>query len=98
MRQTERTTRRIGVILLAIFMYFIIFANGAGAIHTHAATESNFERSDVMDDLRSVRGFSLQNYPSQETEKPTVKLVDFEEYCAAAPYFDRRQNARRLRS
>ncbi len=55
---------------------------GAGAkVRAAGNTETNFEKTDVLDDLKSVEGFSLSKYPPRATSKPEMYVIDVEEYC-----------------
>ncbi len=54
-----------------------------------AESHTQFEESDVLDDLKSMDGFSLIKYPYYESVKPEMRVIDFVEYC-----YDYRANMR----
>lgn len=40
-----------------------------------------FDETDVLDDLQSIEGFSLAQYPFNELADPEISVIDFVEYC-----------------
>ncbi len=59
------------------------------AVALAAGNAVNFDKTDVLDDLKSTDGFSLVKYPYYESVKPEMKVIDFVEYC-----YDYRANMR----
>ncbi len=58
--------------------------------HAYAAESAvKFDETDVLDDLKSMDGFSLVQYPFYESAEPEMRVVDFVEYC-----YDFRANMR----
>lgn len=59
------------------------------AVALAAGNAVNFDKTDVLDDLKSTEGFSLAKYPYYESVSPEMKVIDFVEYC-----YDYRANMR----
>ncbi len=71
--------------VLSVFAAFILFIgvlfSPAAPVSAGAAEETAFEHSDVLEDLQSVKEFSLAKYPFYESAKPEMHLINVVEYC-----------------
>lgn len=71
--------------IFALF-FTILFALSllpfTGAADAHAATsDTQFDRTDVLEDLKSTEEFSLSKYPYYESVNPEIHVINVVEYC-----------------
>lgn len=52
---------------------FTVFAAGVN--------ETQYEKTNVMDDLQGEKTFNIENYPFQETATPQMHVINVVEYC-----------------
>ena len=77
-------TATAGMVCLSAFFVPVMTTNAYAAENT-----VKFDETDVLEDLQSMDGFSLAQYPYYESVKPEMRVIDFVEYC-----YDYRANMR----
>ena len=61
---------------------FIVLPCFNNTVYAEGETQIiDLDKTNVLDDLKSKKGFSLLDYPFYESEKPEIKVIDFVEYC-----------------
>ena len=83
-----RSKKILSVFAAAVMLFSAFFSPvpvSAGAVEA----DVKFDDTDVLEDLRSMDGFSLAKYSYYESERPEIKVIDFVEYC-----YDYRVNMR----
>ena len=68
-------------ILTCLLFFAALLVPLGGGKASAAGNEVKFDKTDVLDDLQSIDGFSLANYPYYESAKPEIRVIDFVEYC-----------------
>ncbi len=81
---------RIATLLLAVMVCLSALFVPTMSVAYAAENIPKFDGTDVLDDLRSMEGFSLLKYPFYESAKPEMRVIDLVEYC-----YDYRENMRK---
>ncbi len=69
-------------VLLMVSVSVILFPFGAGAnVYAAELSETEFEKTNVMYDLKSSEGFNILDYPFYDSETPEIKVINVVEYC-----------------
>ena len=81
MKTVCRRIISIFVGLLALFAASFSCLLRSRSVASYAASSVGFDQTDVLDDLKSMDGFSLEKFPYYESAKPEMKVIDLVEYC-----------------
>lgn len=78
----EKTMRnRIYVIILAFILFITSFFSMSFMTAKADDGSLNFDKTNVMDDLRSSKNFNILSYPFYESEEPEMFILNVVEYC-----------------
>lgn len=83
MRPKIASKQRIALIMAAFLLFTTVFSCFLCPSRPVSAAESDtkFEETNVLDDLRSVEGFDLEQYPYQREGTPELYVINVVEYC-----------------
>lgn len=83
MRPKIASKQRIALIMAAFLLFTTVFSCFLCPSQPASAAESDtkFEETNVLDDLRSVEGFDLEQYPYQREGTPELYVINVVEYC-----------------
>ena len=73
--------KKIYVIILAFFLLFSSFFSSGFTSVKADTRELKFDQTNVLDDLRSSKGFNILNYPFYSSEEPEMSIMNVVEYC-----------------
>lgn len=78
----EKTMRnRIYVVILAFILFITSFFSMGFTTAKADDGSLNFDKTNVMDDLRSSKNFNILSYPFYESEEPEMFILHVVEYC-----------------
>ena len=70
------------VSMIAAACFFVAAMISPPAVQTHAAeNDIKFDETDVLEDLQSIEGFDIQQYPYYDSDEPEMHVINVVEYC-----------------
>ena len=74
--------RRIAAFLAAALILFTtLFTPAPATVSAAGDNDVKFDDTDVLDDLQSIEGFNILNYPYYPSAEPEMYVINVSEYC-----------------
>ncbi len=76
--------RILSVFAVAFMVLTAVFTSifqPQATVFAAGTNETQFEKTNVLDDLRGEKSFKIENYPFQETDTPQMHVINVVEYC-----------------
>ena len=76
-----KSTYRPFATLAAVFLTSVFVLSPAPVKAGAAEQDVKFDETDVLEDLQSIEGFDIQNYPYYSSSEPEMYVINVVEYC-----------------
>lgn len=77
-----KVIRRLSVVMLTVIICLMAMIAPVTTKQVYAETSgSNFDNTNVLDDLMSSAEFDILSYPFYESSKPKMQVINVVEYC-----------------
>lgn len=77
----KRILSAFAVVFLAFTAILTSFIQPQFTVFAAGTNETQYEKTNVLDDLQGETTFNIQNYPFQETATPQMHVINVVEYC-----------------